>query len=111
MDEIKNLISKKEKYNSLVSIVNLVCEISENHKDPEEKQSKLSYAIQMFHVVVKELHSQDKIDNDLYEQCEKLTEEQTEQYINDTIELWNKIVPLFKRIKKLFKSLKCCKRK
>lgn len=110
MDEIKNLISKREKYTTLISIVNLVCEVSENHTDSDGNKSKLRYAIQMFHVVAKELHAQEKIDNALYEQCEKLTEEQIEEYINDAIELWNKVVPLLKRIKRYIKSLKCCKK-
>ena len=104
MDKIQELISTHEKYTTLISVVNLVCELSETSSDPE--QTKLSYAIQMFHVVAKELRANDKITNDLYEQCEKLTEEQIEEYINDAIELWNKAVPLFKRIKKFVKSLK-----
>ena len=109
MEQIKNLISRREKYATLISIVNLVCELSESSTDKGDK-SKLGYAIQMFHVVAKELHAQDKITNDLYEQCEKLTEEQIEEYINDAIELWNKVVPVLKRTKKFFKSLKCCKK-
>tara|TARA_Y100001973_G_C5098772_1_gene281496 strand:- start:123 stop:446 length:324 start_codon:yes stop_codon:yes gene_type:complete len=107
MDKFEKLISKHENYTTLISVVNLVCEISEKGSDG---QDKLRYAIQMFHVVAKELKSQNKIPDDLYEQCEKLTEEEVESYINDAIELWNRIVPLFKRIKRILKSLKCCKK-
>jgi hypothetical protein len=111
MDKFQNLISKRENYTTLISIVNLVCEIAETNPESDKAGgNKLRYAIQMFHVVAKELHLEDKITNDLYEQCEKLTEEQIEEYINDAIELWNKVVPLFKRIKKFIKSIKCCKK-
>lgn len=108
MDKFDNFISKHEKYNTIISVFNLVCEIIEKEKMSGEE--KLVYATQMFHVIAKELHRREKISDELWEQCENLNEDQVESYIEDVIGLWNKTVPIFKMLKKFFKRLKCCKR-
>lgn len=106
MDKFENFISKHENYDTVLSVFNLVCEITEKEKMTGE--DKLVYATQMFHVVAKELHRQEKISDDIYEQCEKLDEEQIKSYVNGVIEMWNKAVPILKRIKNALKKLKCC---
>jgi hypothetical protein len=110
MDKFENFISKHENYNTIISVFNLVCEITE--KEKMNGTDKLVYATQMFHVIAKELHRKEKISDELWEQCEKLDEKQVQAYINQVVELWNKAVPIFKKIRKFFRKvinkLKCC---
>ena len=107
MDKFDNFISKHDNYDTILSVFNLVCEITEKEKMTSE--DKLIYAGQMFHVVAKELHRQEKISDELWEQCERLSEDQIKSYIEDVIKLWNKTVPILKMLRKFFKRLKCCK--
>ena len=106
MDKFENYISKHENYNTLMSVFNLVCEITEGEK--MSPKDKFVYASQMFHVVAKELHRKGKISDDLWKQCEHLDEEQVKTHIDQVIELWNKAVPILKRIRKSLRKLKCC---
>ena len=109
MENIQRFAKKHEKYTTLLSIVNLTCEVSES-EFKTGKNNKLQYAIQTFHVVAKYLHEKNQISSELLEQCEKMSEEEIELYINDTIELWNKVVPIVKRVWRFLKSLKCSKK-
>lgn len=107
MDKFDNFISKHDKYDTILSVFNLVCEITE--KEKMTGIDKLIYATQMFHVVAKELHRQEKISEELWEQCEKLSEDEIQSHVEDVIDLWNKTVPILKMLRKFFKGLKCCK--
>lgn len=103
MDNIEKFIQKQENLNSVIAVVNVVCEYSENQED------KLSYAVRTFHVFAKELHKHGKISKELYETCEYYSEEQIKKYINDVIIIWNKHRPIIQRIRHMLRKLKCCK--
>ena len=102
MENIEKFVQKQENLDSVIAVVNMVCEYSEKQED------KLSYAVRMFHVFAKELHKHGKISNELYETCEYYSEEQIEKYINDVIKIWNKNRPLIQRIRRFFRKLKFC---
>lgn len=106
MEKIKNFVSKQENINSIVAVVNIICEYSE--KEVKSGEEKLHYAVRMFHVFVKELRKNDKISQELYDECENITEVEIEKYINDIIKIWNRSVPLLKKLKRFLRKLKCC---
>ena len=108
MEKIQNFVYKQENINSVIAVLNIVCEYSE--KVVKSGEDKLQYAIRMFHVILKELHRQEKISEDLYNECSQLTEEQIEKYINDIIKIWNRAVPVLKKLKQILRNLKCCKK-
>jgi hypothetical protein len=91
-----NTFLDKSKYTSLVSIVNLVCEISEK----KTKRDKHAYALNIFQTVLAELKAHNRISDTLYHQCKNLSASDIDDAITDTIQLWNKVVPLFKRIRR-----------
>ncbi len=106
MEKIENFVAKQENISSIVSVINIVCEYSE--KEVKSGEEKLHYAVRMFHVFVKELYRRDKITDELYAECENITEDQIENYINDVIRIWNRVVPMFKKLKRFLRKLKCC---
>jgi len=106
MDKIEKFVAKQENIKSFIAVVNIVCEYSE--KEVRSGEEKLHYAVRMFHVFVKELYKRDKISEDLYEQCEELTETDVDKYINDVITIWNRSIPVIKKIRRFFRKLKCC---
>jgi len=108
MEKIEKFITKQENISSVIAVVNIVCEYSE--KEVRSGEEKLHYAVRMFHVFVKELHKRDKISQELYVECEQITEEQIEKYIKDVINIWNRSVSLFKKIGRCLRNIKCCKK-
>lgn len=104
MEDIEKFVQKQENLDSVIAVVNMVCEYSEKQKD------KLSYAVNLFHVFAKELHKHGKISNELYEMCEYYNEEQIRKYINDVIKIWNKHRPFIQRIRRVLRNVKCCKK-
>ena len=103
MDKFEKYIASRKSYDTLISVFNLVCEIAEKEKSDD----KLVYACQLFHVIAKNLHEQGKISDELWTQCEFLGDKAVESYITDIVGLWNKVVPIFKRLKRMLKKLKC----
>ena len=108
MEKIEKFVSKQENIVSIIAVINIVCEYSE--KEVKSSEERLHYAVRMFHVFAKELHKREKISQELYEECEKLTEDQVEKYINDVISIWNRSVSLLKKLKRFLRNVKCCKK-
>ena len=108
MEKIENFIEKQENVGSVISVINIVCEFAE--KEKKSGEDKLHYAVRMFHVLAKELHKREKISDVLYGECEMLTEEQTEKYVNDVVRIWNRSVSLYKRAQRFLRNVKCCKK-
>jgi len=106
MEKIEKFVSKQENISSVIAVVNIVCEYSE--KEVKSGEEKLHYAVRMFHVFVKELLKKEKISQELYEECEKLSEEQVEKYISDIVKIWNRSISLWKMGKRYLRNLKCC---
>ena len=95
---IRDIVAHSKDHKTIISIVNLACEIAEKEKHTGE--DKLKYAVDIFHIISDELHTQGKISDELFTQCEKLTSKDLEHYINEVVALWNKVVPLLKRLRK-----------
>ena len=93
----------KGSYTSLVSVVNLVCEIAEKTRTDD----KHAYAVNIFHKVAAELKADGKISASLYQQCKNMSAGDLEEAIIDTIALWNKVVSNYKRLRRFLRS--CCK--
>ena len=108
MEKIEKFVSKQENVQSFIAVMNIVCEYSE--KEVKSGEERLHYAVRMFHVFAKELHKREKITDELYEECEKLTEEEIQKYINDVIKIWNRSVSLTKKIQRILRNVKCCKK-
>ena len=108
MEKIEKFVSKQENVQSFIAVMNIVCEYSE--KEVKSGEERLHYAVRMFHVFAKELHKREKITDELYEECEKLTEEEIQKYINDVIKIWNRSVSLTKKIQRILRNIKCCKK-
>lgn len=108
MEKIQKHVSKQEQLITVISVINVVCEYVE--KEKKTGQDKIHYAVRMFHIFAKELHKQDKISNTLYGECEMLTEDQVEDYINDVIHIWNRSVSLWKKLKRFLRNVKCSKK-
>ena len=108
MEKIEKFVSKQENIVSIIAVINIVCEYSE--KEVKSGEERLHYAVRMFHVFAKELYKREKISQELYEECEKLTEDQVEKYINDVISIWNRSVSLLKKLKRFLRNVKYCKK-
>ena len=108
MEKIEKFVSKQENVQSFIAVINIVCEYSE--KEVKSGEERLHYAVRMFHIFAKELHKREKITDELYEECEKLTEEEIQKYINDVIHIWNRSVSLTKKIQRILRNVKCCKK-
>ena len=106
MEKIEKFVGKQENISSVIAVINIVCEYSE--KEVKSGEEKLHYAVRMFHVFVKELHKKDKISQELFDECQNITEEQIEKYIKDIIKIWNRSVPLLKKLKRFLRNIKCC---
>ena len=107
MENISKYLQSDKKFTTLISIVNLVCEISEGSKTKKNGTiDKHVYAVQMFQAVVTELRAQGKISETLYFRCKNLTPDNLDDAIVDTIALWNRVVPLYKRLRRLL----CCRK-
>ena len=89
MDEFETFLNKRQ-CSSLISVLNLVCEIAEvsNEKD------KHSYAVSIFQRVTAELRARGQISATLYQQCKNLSANDLDNAINDTIAMWNKVVSI-----------------
>lgn len=99
MDEFDKFLDKSN-YSSLVSVVNLVCEIAEKSKDMD----KHSYAVNIFQRVTAELRAHGKITATLHQQCKNLSADDLENAIVDTIAMWNKVVSIWKRVRRMIRS-------
>ena len=108
MEKMESFIENQENISSVISVINIVCEFAEKEKKTSE--DKLQYAVRIFHVMAKELHRREKISDVLYGECEMLTEDQIEKYVNDVIKIWNRSVSLYKRAQRFLRNVKCCKK-
>ena len=108
MEKIEKFITKQVNISSVIAVINIVCEYSEN--EVRSGEEKLHYSVRMFHVFVKELRKRDKISQELYDECEAITEEQIEKYINDVVKIWNRSVSLWKKVRRCLRNIKCCKK-
>ena len=108
MEKIQSIVNNSKDIETLVGVINLTCELAE--KSQKNSEDKLNYAVRMFHVVAKELNKHGKISDEILQECEKITEQQLSSYIKEVIELWNKAVPIIKRIKKVLNKLKLCRK-
>lgn len=106
MGDVEIYIQSQESCRTLLSVINLVCEISEGSKN-NKGEDKHVYAVQMFQTVISELRRRNKISETLYFQCKALTPDDVGNAISDTIVLWNRVVPLWKR---LWRSLRLCRK-
>ena len=98
MNNFHEFLDRKE-YTTFISVINLVCEMTEKSK----AKDKHVYAMNAFKLVVAELKAHNKISDQLYEQCKSISADQLGSAIKDTIAMWNKVVPLYKRAKRLLK--------
>ena len=98
MEKIEKFIGKQENISSVIAVINIVCEYSE--KEVRSGEEKLH----------KELRKRDKISQELHVECEAITEEQIEKYINDVVKIWNRSVSLWKKVRRCLRNIKCCKK-
>lgn len=108
MEKIEKFVNNQKKLTTVIAVINAVSEYTE--KERKTGVDKLDYGLRMFHVLVKELRKHDKISQELAEQCERLTEHEVEDYINDVVSIWNRTVPILKRLKRFMRKLKCSKK-
>lgn len=99
MEEFDKFLDKSN-YSSLVSVVNLVCEIAEKSKEKD----KHTYAVNIFQRVTAELRAHGKISATLYQQCKNLSADDLDDAIVDTIAMWNKVVSVYQRLRRLLRK-------